>query len=205
MDFVQQSAKMRNLVLSLAAVAMASSASAGAIAGTILIGDLTETAPSVTPSGGATVGFANCTLSAAGEGCFFSVTGLAGAVSFTLDFQRVNMFEQGSSVVSDLLSLNDSAGTATFWQFFSDAEGGNPLVAFANSAGTRNITEDGTAQPVITISYFDANGAPVGTNVIQIQSDVDPVPEPSSGMLALLGLTGLGFVTLRKRMASRAK
>jgi hypothetical protein len=199
MDFVKQSVKMRNLVLSLAAVVMASSASAG----TIVIGDLTETAPSVTPSGGAAVNGVNCTVSASTEGCFFSVTGLAGAASFTVDFQRVNMFEQGSSVVSDLLNQTDSGGTATFWQFTSDVDGATALTPFAASAGTLSLTEDGTPQGVVTISYFGANGAPVGVNVIQIQSDA-AVPEPSSGVLALFGLTGLGFVMLRRRIA-RAK
>jgi hypothetical protein len=97
-------------LLSLAAIVMASSASAG----TVLIGDLTETAPSVTPSGGASLSGISCSVTANVERCNFEILGPVGAASFSTDFQQVNMFDQGSSVVSDLLQLVDNNNPKTF-------------------------------------------------------------------------------------------
>lgn len=177
----------------LGAVAFAVCAmSSQAFASTILISDVAEGPPVVT---GPVTGLI-CSVSVF-EQCSFTIPAPAGATALFIDFVQVNMFEPGSNAVSDQLSEDDPV-LASFWFFQSDVDGGQPLLPFIGGPNTNNLTENGSPQTAVTITYRDVTGAFIGTDVIQIQSDV-PVPEPSSGVLALLGLGAVGVVRWRTR------
>ena len=44
------------------------------------------------------------------------------------------------------------------------------------------------------VLYIDANGDVFNTDTIQFKSDAAPVPEPSSGVMAVIGLAMAGFM-----------
>jgi hypothetical protein len=166
------------------------------IDGVFLINDLTSpvSITDITP-GGPTGRLTACTPS--GESCFFSIASSQGVLPTF--FAGLEMLEPGTLTVSDTLVQTDTGGTSTFWSFVSDNETTDtPLSALSGTPAT--IVENGTQQLVATLVYGTTGHA----DEIFAQSDVDTVPEPSSGVLALIGMGALGLVMLRRRFAARA-
>ena len=174
---------LRSLLVLFATILMLTTNQASA--GIILIRDLTESGLSVTSSDGAILDLPACGVTATEEFCNFEIVG-PGADRSTFSFLRVNVFEPGGGT-SDLLTIMNGFSNISFWKFTSDLEGGPSLVPYAVGPNTFDITEDGTAQPVIVISYFDIQGILIGTDTIKIQSDAN-VPEPSTWVVGLMGL-----------------
>jgi len=82
-----------------------------------------------------------------------------------------------------------SESLQSFWQFTSDDE--TPLQPLSNAI---SIVEDGTPQFGFEVLYFDANGDVQNSDTIQFKSDAATVPEPSSGVLTVIGLAMTGFM-----------
>jgi hypothetical protein len=189
--------------LALAAGISAIAAHAAAIP-TFAVNDLTDTATVTDPGSTGRLTSVNCS----GEGCTFTVsfpTGVGTITSYQLvaggsvvpNFSSVFFLEPPSTFqVSDILTQTDATSSATFWQFTSDTE--SPLTL---GSGT-TLTENGTAQSAFTIQYKNVDGTVIAQDNITVQSDVEGVPEPSTGLIALSGLAGLGIV-FRRRAAAR--
>jgi hypothetical protein len=170
-------------------------------AGTITIVDGANDIVSFTTDGAATTARLTTTGCAAGSeasSCFFSIIGPTGSVSpVTIDHLNVSLIEPGQTFSSDNLHNTDTgAQGSSFWQFASDGETGLTVLPTAFT-----LTENGTAQSVVTLTYHSVTGSILGTDTIQIQSDLDPVPEPTSAsLLALGGGLLLAAGRLRKRV-----
>jgi hypothetical protein len=174
-------------------------------AGTITIVDnLANDTISFTTDGAATtarLGLANCPANEA-SGCSFTIAPIDPAVSSSADHSPASLLEPLTQVASDTLTLTNTAQFGgTTWTFFSDRDG--VLTAPDLKAAAFAVTENGTAQLMVTITYVNAAGQNFATDQIFIQSDLDPVatPEPASASLLLLGggiLVAAG--RLRKRV-----
>lgn len=163
-----------------------------ASAGTVTINDLTDIV-SVTGDIGNRLD-TNCS----GETCLFSFVGPPGNTGFTLNFPGgANLIEPGATNASDTLANIGIATEQTTWSFTSDAESGLPLLT---GSGINTLTEDGTPQSVIVVSWFNSL-TPLIQDTIVIQSDLEvAVPEPSTWWMALSGLALL-VLHLRRRLA----
>jgi hypothetical protein len=161
--------------------------------------DLTDTL-TMTSTGSLTFGGTpTCPTPTTTELCSFVLAPNASistqVTAFTFDIIKVNMFEDvGQTIVSDLLNRTDTGGFSSLWTFTSDVDGGTTLQPFVTTAGVLNITENGLPQTVVNISYLNANALVLETDTIQIQSDVEGTPEPSTWLMAA---SGLGLVLLR--------
>jgi len=190
--------------LSILAVTCGLTASA-ALAGTILITDSPEGSLTVTASGtvagqSSAVANVSCSVTAQAEVCDFQVVGPTSAASASTDFFKVNMFEPDGVTVSDtLFQVNVATLPTTTYQFKSDIDG-VALTSLPPGAGLLSLIENGSAQSVVTITYHNVDGAAIGTDVVQIQSDLEGVPEPSTWLLALSGLALLCVPAIRSRI-----
>src|SRR5579871_6700222 len=164
-----------------------------ASAGSITINDLTDTVFFTDNTGGRLGGI----MCSNGETCGFSITGPAGTTNITANAVAANLLEPGTFNASDSLQEQINS-TITFWLFTSDGESGIPFAGGCCGTGfINNLEEDGTPQNAIVISYFNAAGAPNGTDTIFIQSDLESgVPEPSTCWMAL---GGLGLLSVLRR------
>jgi hypothetical protein len=192
------------LGVAVSALALALFLPASSSAGTITIVDnLANDTISFTTDIGVRLGTANCPGPEA-SGCSFTIASPDPAFSSSTDHSPASLLEPGTQVASDTLTLTNTATFGgTTWNFFSDRDvvltGPNLKAPVSFS-----LTEDGTAQTMVTITYFNQAGGLVGTDTIKIQSDVEPVvgtPEPASASLLLLGgglLVAAG--RLRKRV-----
>jgi hypothetical protein len=160
--------------------------SGAANAGVILIDDLTDT---LTVTGDADVGARLTGVTIAGETVTFEIDAPANATTGVPFVSNLNILESDGTV-SDTLQLTAATSFQSFWQFTSDDE--TPLQPLSNAI---SIAEDGTPQFGFEVLNFDANGDVFNTDTIQFKSDATPVPEPSSGVLAviLLAMTGFAF------------
>ena len=186
------------LVVFLSALALGSGL---ASAGTILIKDLTDGSPTVTAS--ADAASILTILSCSAEQCSFTLSPISTAatnVSASGGSRLTNMVEPDRLMISDTLFTTLSTATLTTWQFNSDVEG-TPLPPLAIGAVPNVIVENGQPQTVLTLTYFNAAGAQVGSDIVQIQSDLEGTPEPSTWFTALSGLGLLGWA-LRRRTNS---
>jgi hypothetical protein len=155
-------------------------------AGSITIVDGANDIISFIDSTGGRLNSANCAGGSEALSCFFSIAGMTGAVTggTTLDHAAISLLEPGQpTVASDNLRNTDfGTGGSSFWNFASDAESGLTILTNAFT-----FTEDGTPQLAATITYHSVTGAVVGTDQIFVQSDLEPVPEPASASLLVLG------------------
>jgi hypothetical protein len=154
-------------------------------AGVITINDLTDTL-SVTAD--TDVGARLTGVTILGETVTFEIRAPANAATFFVpDVSNLNILESDGTVSDTLQVIRDITAPVTFWRFNSDNE--TPLQLLPNA---RSIVEDGTAQTGFTIAYLDANLSVFDSDTIQFKSD--PIPEPSSGVLAVIGLAMTGFM-----------
>jgi len=157
-----------------------------ASAGNILIDDLTET---LTVTGDTDVGARLTGVTIAGESVTFEIDAPANASTIGIPFvSNLNVLESDGTV-SDTLQLTAATSLQSFWQFNSDDEA--PLQLLSNAI---SIIEDGTRQFGFEVFYFDANGDVFNTDTIQFESDAASVPEPSSAVMAVIGLAMTGFM-----------
>ena len=182
---------------------LASAATAGATAFDVTVNDLTDTL-SVTGNGtsGGTINISGETATSPAGGFASSLNfgpfNNAGVLNQTFNY---NIYEDAAqTILSDTWTFhiqNLVAGGNTIlrvnnFAFISEDDLGTPLTPLV---GATSITENGTFQPVLSF----ANDAGTNTFVFQFQSDVEPVPEPTSLALAFLG--GVGMLGVRKRRA----
>lgn len=171
--------------------------------GTILIQDSPEGTFTVTALGplvGQLDVFA-CGPTQAAERCDFSVIGPLATTQMLQDFGFINMFDPGGQTISDTLDTVAGDAVGRGFVFLSDLEGGPPLIPVGGTEFTNNLVEDGTAQTVMLLSYFNGQTL-IGTDIIQIQSDLEGVPEPSTWMMALSGLAMVSIPAIRRRVRS---
>jgi hypothetical protein len=149
--------------------------------------------------------FSSCLL----EVCSVTLSGPANASTFSVGGSGVSfaaeIAEPGSIKISDEIDVNPNLPdlTKVFVDFFSDHENrGIPC----NVVGGCQLTEDGTVQTAVQITWLDNTGAVVAVDNIKFQSDVavTPVPEPASVLLLLTGFAGLGISRLRHRVARQS-
>ena len=160
--------------------------SGAANAGTILIDDLTDT---LTVTGDTDVGARLTGVTIGGETVTFEIDAPANAFTIGVPFfSNLNILESDGTV-SDTLQLTAATSLQSFWQFTSDDE--TPLQPLSNAI---SIVEDGTPQFGFEVLYFDANGDVQNSDTIQFKSDAATVPEPSSGVLTVIGLAMTGFM-----------
>ena len=159
--------------------------SGAASAGIILIDDLTDT---LTVTGDADVGARLTGVTIAGETVTFEIDAPANATIAVPFVSNLNILESDGTV-SDTLQLTAATSLQSFWQFTSDDE--TPLQPLSNAI---SIVEDGTPQFGFEVLCFDANGDVFNSDTIQFKSDAATVPEPSSGVLTVIGLAMTGFM-----------
>jgi hypothetical protein len=118
----------------------------------------------------------NCTPGP--EHCVFDYLS-SGTITTTLPL-NFNIYEDDAqTILSDTLAISKTASNIFTVDFFSDVEGGPPLVPLL---GAQSITENGSIQTVATINFTSGP-----SQTIQFQSDV---PEPTS-ILLLITVVGL--------------
>jgi hypothetical protein len=196
-------AASRFLSTGLALVGLTVFLPASSRAGTITIVDLANDTISFTTDSGATTSrlvTTNCPGSEA-IACIFGIHAPTGTAATTIDHSIVSLMEPPlATLASDNLHLTDAGGGVTSsWSFVSSEGGIAPLI------GAFTLTENGTPQTVVTLTYLNSAGGQVGTDTILIQSDLDttsPVPEPASASLMVLG-AGLLFAAGRWRKRIR--
>jgi hypothetical protein len=160
--------------------------SGAANAGIILIDDLTDT---LTITGDTDVGARLTGVTIAGETVTFEIDAPANASSIGVPFvSNLNILESDGTV-SDTLQLTAATSLQSFWQFTSDGE--TPLLPLSNAM---SIVEDGTPQFGFEVLNFDSNFNVFNSDTIEFRSDAVHVPEPSSGVLAVIGLAMTGFM-----------
>jgi Trk-type K+ transport system membrane component len=171
-------------VTAFAALALSLLNPGGAAAGTISIFDNTEVITQSNDLGARVSGFA-CV---AAEVCAFDLLGLGpGVASVTVATVGVTngiLLENGSQLISDMVQFPSVSTDRISFVFSSDNELGN-----LGSCSFCTVFEDGTLQPLVTVTYRNAAGATLSTETIQVQSDA--VPEPSTMVLMLVGWVGL--------------
>ena len=148
--------------------------------------------------------FSSCVV----EVCSLTLSGPNNASSFSVGGSGLSfaaeIAEPGSTKISDEIDVNPNLPdlTKVFVDFFSDHE---QRGVACNVFGGCPLTEDGTVQTAVQITWFDSTGAVVAVDTIKFQSDVavTPVPEPASVSLLLTGFAGLGISRLRRRVARR--
>jgi hypothetical protein len=141
-------------------------------------------------------------------GCFTTTeqgggTGIPtfGSSAFPINF---NIFEDPSfKVLGDTFSLSvqdfsGSGGTANTVVADFVSVGGTALTPLTGGT-VINLLETGTIQDLGTVTFNDANGAPIDAIDYQFVSDV---PEPSSLML---GVGLLALISLRRRFADHPR
>jgi hypothetical protein len=174
---------MKSLNLSRVAVftfALCQAVSGAANAGIILIDDSTDT---LNVTGDTDVGARLTGITVVGETVTFEIDAPANASTIGVPFvSNLNILESDGTV-SDTFQLTSATTLQTFWQFTSDDE--TPLQPLSNAD---SIVEDGTPQIGFEVLYFDANGDVFNTDTIRFKSDAASVPEPSSVVLAVIGL-----------------
>jgi hypothetical protein len=159
--------------------------SGAASAGNILIDDLTDT---LTVTGDTDVGARLTGVTIVGETVTFEIDAPANATIGVPFVSNLNILESDGTV-SDTLQLTVATSLQSFWQFTSDDE--TPLQPLSNAI---SIVEDGTPQFGFEVLYFDANGDLFNSDTIQFKSDAATVPEPSSGVVAVIVLAMTGFM-----------
>jgi len=187
--------RVRCLAFALA-LTLAFSASAANAAVVLTFNDLSET-PSVTVSGGTAM------VIPLGTEDYLVVLppGTLSALPGAPINEVYALTEPGSATISDLVYFTSIPGTTALEvEFVSDTEG-VPLVIAPGSVLYGSATETGAVQnipfgPQVTPLL------PAGSLTVQVQSDLEAVPEPS--ILALAGtggLLGLGLWGYRRRKA----
>jgi hypothetical protein len=172
--------------LAVCTFALCQAVSGAANAGTIVIDDLTDT---LTVTGDTDVGARLTGITIVGETVTFEIDAPANASAIGVPFVNSLNILEPDGTVSDTFQLTAATSLQSFWQFTSDDE--TPLQPLSNAL---SIVEDGTPQFGFEVLYFDANGDVVNTDTIQFKSDAAPVPEPSSGVLAVIGLAMICFM-----------
>lgn len=108
-----------------------------------------------------------------------------------------DVYDLGGTTVSDYVDVFPLGGSFYGIEFQSDTgeTGLAPRIIAAN------IMETGQPQTLFTATWSDA-GRLVGTDTIQIQSDLDllVVPEPPSLMLLLMCVVALAYMKRRRRI-----
>ncbi len=167
--------------------------------------DTTDTLTfSITLSGPANPEHVESFSSCLPESCLVTITEppVFGALNTSTSTRQI--FEPGPNpLLSDFLATTtgfDEVSQVNFIQYFfqSDTEG-TPLVCDPSFNCFSSTVETGLVQGIETVT------TPLGfTDTISFQSDLNPVPEPSSILLLLTGFAGLGITKLRGKVVARA-
>jgi PEP-CTERM motif len=158
-------------------------------AGFVTFNDLIDTVTVTDGTGGRIV--SSCP---GNETCAVVLFGPSGASSSSVAVLGSFLIaEPNANVRSDQIDFGPRPGFPNQVNIFfsSDMEGVTPL------ACPCDVAEDGTVQTARTIAWFNALGASIGSDDIKFQSDISDVPEPSSGLLMVLGVALLGLTFCR--------
>jgi hypothetical protein len=101
--------------------------------------------------------------------------------SFTLGV-TIWIADSSGAFVSDRLATNNF-GDVVGLDFLSDADNSGTSPTLCADVGGCQLIEDGTIQTIGTVTWTDGT-----VDTIQIQSDVNKVPEPSTILLLLTGI-----------------
>jgi hypothetical protein len=148
-----------------------------------------------------------------GSACFVRLLPPIGATSVLVDgfgtptdanHFLIEFAEPGTNFVSDSLeifpNLNGQPGLVI--GFSSDLDPGPSGPTSCNFFPFCNGGfEDGTIQTAATVRWLNSLGGTVVVDTISFQSDV-AVPEPSTVMLMLAGLIGLGTLSYHRRLVA---
>jgi hypothetical protein len=105
----------------------------------------------------------------------------------------VNILESPGGPISDQVHVYRLSGIFTVMDFISDPE------QFVSGTADITIVETGALQEAIT--YANDRGESVHVNVL---SDLEPVPEPSTALVASMGACGLVAYRIRRRRQQKA-
>lgn len=142
----------------------------------------------------------SCATNAQGvEICNFSLSSLTGAtIKSTIGGGQpiVLIGEPGGAFVSDIFTFEGvTQGQSSFMgAFISDSDTGTQQACGPANFMPCTIIENGGIQTALTVSWSDGS-----IDTINFQSDVAPVPEPSSFLLLVAGLTLVGLWMHRAR------
>lgn len=131
----------------------------------------------------------------------------------TFDYAQIRVTDQGGNVLGNVTALGnyDSTGGGPLTSIYSESPGSNTtLPIFAKIDGYDNdlygfvvqaYLEDGTLAWTSQVGYYDQlEGHVWQGDVTAMSGDISPwvasIPEPTSGLLLLLGVAGLA---LRRR------
>ena len=162
-----------------------------AVAGNVTFVDLLDTI-TLSDDTGRTSGF-----SCQGETCSVTLLPPAGTGGVGLSIISTAWVEPGTNNLSDQFCQAADcifSPQSAFISFTSDTEG----VSLGPCQLTFCPAENGSVQTAITVNWFNQAGAPIGSDNINLQSD-NEVPEPSSGLLLLAGISVLGLTIRRRR------
>ena len=162
------------------------------LADTITVYDLTDTL-SVVHVGTSHLFTGSCANNALGvEICNFALTSLTATIQSTIGGGQpiVVIGEPGGAFVSDIFTFEGvTKGLPGFTgAFISDSDAAPQQACGPANFMPCTIIENGGIQTALTVFWSDGS-----KDTINFQSDVAPVPEPSSFLLSLAGLTLLGL------------
>lgn len=122
---------------------------------------------------------------------------LNGATLTATFTNQYNFYELGTGTLSDTSEISGVAGDRVIHFKFQSDGGSSPLTAYANGS---NLVETGNWQDIVspgTVSNGDFYA-------IQMRSDIDAIPEPTTWALMLAGLGGMGVALRSRRQVNTA-